>query len=41
MPERALKFHKAVRANDRAMDLKPADLEDLRKLIERTGTQLA
>jgi 5-dehydro-4-deoxyglucarate dehydratase len=87
MPEWALKFHKAVRANDRAtvqgylrdfvlpyiairnrekgfavsivkagcklvgrpaghvraplMDLTPADLEDLRKLIERTGTKLA
>jgi 5-dehydro-4-deoxyglucarate dehydratase len=87
MPEWALRFHKAVRANDRAtvqgylrdfvlpyiairnrekgfavsivkagcklvgrpagpvraplMDLKPADLDDLRKLIERTGTKLA
>jgi 5-dehydro-4-deoxyglucarate dehydratase len=86
MPEWALKFHKAVRANDRTtvqgylrdfvlpyiairnrekgfavsivkagcklvgrpagpvraplMDLKPADLDDLRKLIERTGTKL-
>jgi 5-dehydro-4-deoxyglucarate dehydratase len=87
MPEWALRFHKAVLANDRAtvqgylrdfvlpyiairnrekgfavsivkagckligrpagpvraplMDLKPADLDDLRKLIERTGTKLA
>jgi 5-dehydro-4-deoxyglucarate dehydratase len=86
MPEWALKFHKAVRANDRTtvqgylrdfvlpyiairnrekgfavsivkagcklvgrpagpvraplMDLKPADLDDLRNLIERTGTKL-